>query len=266
MKKEGNMNNKLMKNGMAIGVAVLLCGVASPTAFGYSQNLTNNGVVWNYGFEGDTYPTNEFFAGAFWLEDPQTAPNVGYTTSFATAGPVTNGFVINNTSNNGVGYRIFGPSTVVPNTNTWTIELRARINSVGSVLWQGGIDFRSPSAGFLLAFSTNDIIIQPSGFVAGATNTAFAVGNDFHTYRVKMDGKTYALFVDDLTTPLLTTAGGVAPGFSMIEFGDYGGTIGAGEVEYDYIRWTPTIPEPGAGVLLGLGGLLAWAQRRKKTE
>ena len=266
------MNNKARKDGMAIRLAALialLMVAGGVTAFGYSQNLTNNGVVWNYGYEGDTYPTNEFpFGGSKWNEDPQGTNSIF---SFTTTGNTTNGFVNDMSSGpNGMGFRLSQNATTFPSTNIWTFEFRMRILSSNNN-FVGGLEVRQPAfaSGFALRIATNTVELAASGGVGGTVSTAFPVGNDWNVYRITLVGSNSALYINTNHAPILATDGARGAG-TTIEFGDFG-AIGAGSTELDYLRWTfgqavgdAPIPEPGTATLLMVGGLAALLRRRAR--
>lgn len=258
------MNRSTAMQGITVGVVVTLgCLMTATTGFGYSSSLFDNGVLWHYGYEGDTYPTNEFpFAGK-WTHDAQGGDtNNNYLTA--------QGFVVDTSpGGSGMGYRLSG-GIWFASTNIWTVEMRMRILSTNAN-YVGGVDFRqsafnigSVGSGFLLRMSTNTVELRGATFPIAA----FPVGHDWNTYRVTVVGTNVALYINTNHTPILTVAGGTGSG-TTIEFGDYG-LFGSGAVEYDYLRWTwgqavgdAPIPEPGVAILLAAGGTLLLRRRTR---
>jgi hypothetical protein len=251
-------NNKVGKILKLAGALALAIGVSSSElgAVGFSTNLSANGVLWSYGYEGGTYPTNGFGAGNFFAEDLQGAGGSVTVTS--------EGLTIDTGVNNdGMGFRLYGPSTVLPATNVWTVEYRMRMLTGHPFNAAFGVEFRTAgdAAGFVARASQNAAVLTGTSTVV----SNLALGTDWHTYRVVSAGGTSKLFVDDMFNPVLSVASSTAGGNRWLEFGDWGAP--SGSAEYDYIRWAIGFeaPEPSTGLLLVTGGLVLWRCRRRKA-
>jgi|GEM_PF-2335826 len=119
-------------------------------------------------------------------------------------------------------------------SDSMTVEMRARIVSGEGFLL--GLEVRNDEIGGV-GVRISETAIE---MIAGSTRrklVAYPIGQDFHVYRLTLDGNVSRLYVDGDSTPVAEIEGTAGLG-SHLQFGDFGPVNGEGTVEYSSVRWT----------------------------
>ena len=241
-----------------IALGLVAVAVAAPFAKA-DMNITNNGVVWTYTYEGNVLPEND-------------TPT--WTHNFENTSSVTNSILtVSSTVPLGNEYRMMGGTGLAwdPTGIGSTFELRLKVDSAepgsdGAIA--GGLALSTGGRGWYLGFSTNNVVYDILTGEWLVTDTTAA----FHIYRLVISDETngpLTLYKDNSPTPLKAYTG-VSASSRQLDFGDNHGGHG-GQMQWDYVRWTneeatSPIPEPTAGLLAAMGVMLLFRMRHARRK
>lgn len=223
---------------------LVLLGLA--TAARASQNLYENGVTWQVGYEGNFLPNNP-------SADPAWST---YVTTGTTSGTVAGGVFTMSSAGTGIIYaEMDGPlwDGNSGGTDANTIEFRMKgLNGQANADWTARLFFGTPSFRWFFSFDDNRFFLGSSHFAIDTTV--------YHTYRIVSSGGLADVYIDLNTTPSLTGVAGTAAAGNFLFFGDDAASL-IGTTNWDYFRFTNAgafsdIPEPASLLLLAAGGLV----------
>jgi len=237
----------------SLGLAVVAASLAFVPAA--SASVVVDGYTWDAAYTGDGNAL-------------PTASTPAWTTGGGGGASVSGGeLTIDTTTNDGKYFEIASGGAWNPASgNTAYVQFRTKVNSQNGTLADHIIIGSNIGYYLALEFGTtagNTGVFLKSGALVHALDVS-----QYHTYRVATDGGTYSLWVDDMNTPVVNNATlAVNTGNPSMYFGDGGGGV-QGSSTWDYIAWNVNsapvaVPEPVSASLLGIGGMMLLALRRK---
>ena len=276
--------SKYVVSRSCVGVVLLAAGLASPALaqfsypnFASTANLTFNGVAVQTGNTISVTPPVGASAGSFWRTGNQLM-GLGFVTNFTfrisdIAGVGADGFafVLQNeglTALGGTGGAIgYATNLAFPSQigigNSIAIEFDT---------WNNGNNWPDFGNGNHVSIQTNGLSANLPGSAnsLGAANPTTNMSDGaIHAVRIVYTPGLMQVFLDDLTTPLLTAPVTITNHMSLTSgrafIGFTAATGGAANAErHEILSWDyeGVIPAPGAASLLALGGLVAMRRRR----
>lgn len=225
----------------------------------FITNIAAQAATLPHGYEGDYLP-----------QDPSSSPQwQKVLDSGNTSESVDNGIltVYSGAVDQYIEYRLMGGEGGAWNAggNGTTIETRFKTDYVigDGNLYSGFLVLSMASQHWVLYIGPNYITNYTGGYLPVVTD------DDFHTYRFVLSDETTGsldLYIDnDFSAPAFTYAG-TAGGANYIGFGDGSASELAGQIQWDYIRWSNDgafVPEPTQLAML-LPALIGLRRRRPR--
>lgn len=244
----------------SLGLAAVAASLAFTTVA--SASVVVDGYTWDSAYTGDS-------------DVLPTASTPAWTTGGSGSATASGGaLTIDTTTVDNRWFEIASGGAWNPATgNTAYVQFRTKLNSQNG-MFGDGIVIGSNASNYLgLQFGTYSGVetgwtTKTGVFLKSRTLVQALDVSQYHTYRVATDGGTYSLWIDDMNTPVVSNAT-LDPntGNPSMYFGDGSGDT-QGSSTWDYVAWNVNgapvaVPEPVSASVLGIGGMMLLARRRK---
>lgn len=244
------------------GILVASIVVATHLPTDAATMVVRNGVTWAYTFEGDVadLTTSSPAWSTFDKNGFATESSDGDIYSYLSGSTgVTNSYSAPNWSGTG---------------NQRTAEIRVRVPDASLQAADGSAAFTAGNGNaYDIRIYQDRIAYNGTGGVTDPSNIVSLDLSEFRILRAVVDptaSPAYKLYVDNNPIPVLERNDFWFGGFDVLLFGDLSTGGISGQVEVDYISWTPgafvPIPEPSTAMLLGLMGVALIGLKRHRRS